>query len=247
MIKIWDTETGFLITTLDDHKTSVVCLVVLLTSNLLASGSSDKTIKLWDLYTYELKSTLTGHTSGVNTLQAMPNGLLASGSWDSTIKIWDVANNESAVQTLQSDQIYAIRSLTALRNGCLVSGSYDFSIYVWNTVNGTLMDTLTEHSGWISALTTLHNGYLVSGSSDNTIKIWKKVLIDNSLLITRVDSLADGLEFSISSKKRKTVQTSTHAMHSNLQEKMKSKILILLNNYNIFNKFHSTLLSNCKQ
>ncbi|MFM6003321.1 MAG: WD40 repeat domain-containing protein, partial [Sphaerospermopsis kisseleviana] len=49
----------------------------------------DKTIKIWNLATGELKSTLTGHSDSVRTLAITPNGrTLVSGSDDNTIKIW---------------------------------------------------------------------------------------------------------------------------------------------------------------
>jgi len=58
---------------------------------LLASGSGDKTIKLWDVETWDEIRTLKGHSFGVNSVTFSPDGrLLASGSEDETIKLWDV-------------------------------------------------------------------------------------------------------------------------------------------------------------
>ena len=57
----------------------------------LASGSGDKTIKLWDVATGTEIRTLTGHTGGVNSVAFSPDGkILASGSADGTILLWDV-------------------------------------------------------------------------------------------------------------------------------------------------------------
>jgi WD40 repeat protein len=55
----------------------------------LASGSWDKTIKIWNATDGTLKRTLYGHTDYVYALAALNNGDLASGSRDSTIKIWN--------------------------------------------------------------------------------------------------------------------------------------------------------------
>jgi WD40 repeat protein len=58
---------------------------------ILASGSDDHTIKLWDVATGQEVRTLTGHTWEVWSVAFSPDGkILASGSWDGTILLWDV-------------------------------------------------------------------------------------------------------------------------------------------------------------
>jgi WD40 repeat protein len=58
---------------------------------LLASGSGDDTVKLWDVASGTAKLTLIGHSNLVQSVAFSPNGkLLASGSFDHTIKLWRV-------------------------------------------------------------------------------------------------------------------------------------------------------------
>ena len=55
----------------------------------LASGSMDKTIKLWSVASRAVQATLTAHTNGVWSVAFAPDGAtLASGSADRTIKLW---------------------------------------------------------------------------------------------------------------------------------------------------------------
>jgi WD40 repeat protein len=62
---------------------------------VLASGSADKTIKLWHLATGQLIRTLKGHLSSVNSIAISPDGeTLVSGSADKTIKLWRVPKSE---------------------------------------------------------------------------------------------------------------------------------------------------------
>jgi WD40 repeat protein len=58
-------------------------------STLLASGSWDKTIKLWQVADGQELATFYGHAGGINQVTFSPDGtLLASGSYDRTIKLW---------------------------------------------------------------------------------------------------------------------------------------------------------------
>ncbi|KAL4867481.1 hypothetical protein BDV12DRAFT_186654 [Aspergillus spectabilis] len=59
---------------------------------LLASGSQDKTVRLWDTATGGLQQTLEGHSDSVESVAFSPDGrLLVSGSWDKTVRLWDTA------------------------------------------------------------------------------------------------------------------------------------------------------------
>jgi WD40 repeat protein len=58
---------------------------------LLASGSEDNTVILWDVETGKQIRTLEGHTGPVQSVAFSPDGrLLASGSGDGTVILWGV-------------------------------------------------------------------------------------------------------------------------------------------------------------
>ncbi|MFN8004069.1 MAG: hypothetical protein U0X75_24005 [Acidobacteriota bacterium] len=64
----------------------------------LASGSSDGTVKLWDVASGAEKVTLKGHAGFVLSVSYSPDGrTLASGSSDKTVKLWDVASGAEKV------------------------------------------------------------------------------------------------------------------------------------------------------
>ena len=63
---------------------------------ILASGSTDKNIKIWDIDKRAIMSTLSGHTNGVTTLCDVGGGQLVSGSWDESLIIWSKFSGSSS-------------------------------------------------------------------------------------------------------------------------------------------------------
>lgn len=70
------------------HQNGVMCLQFSESENILATGSYDATIKIWDLDNTEETRTLTGHTSGIRALQ-FDSTKLISGSLDRTVRVWN--------------------------------------------------------------------------------------------------------------------------------------------------------------
>jgi WD40 repeat protein len=67
----------------------------------LASGSYDKTVKLWSVESQKEVTTLQGHSDYVYSIAFSPDGkYLASGSNDNTVKLWSV-ESQKEVTTLQ--------------------------------------------------------------------------------------------------------------------------------------------------
>jgi WD40 repeat protein len=83
--------TGKVLNTLKGHEDGVWSVGFSLDGQQLASGSRDKTIKIWDVTTGKDLNTLKGHESGVYSVGFSPDGQkLASGSDDNTIILWDL-------------------------------------------------------------------------------------------------------------------------------------------------------------
>lgn len=105
---------------------SYVSSLAVLKDGSLASGSEDKTIRIWDLISGLTIKTLIGHTAYVWCLLVLPDGSLVSGAWNSTIRIWNVKTGLT-IKTLtgHTDNIY---SLALLKDGSLASGSGDYQL-----------------------------------------------------------------------------------------------------------------------
>jgi WD40 repeat protein len=164
---------GNLLQTLTGHSISVYSVAYSPDGQTLASGSRDKTIKLWNARTGKLLQTLTGHSSSVLSLAYSPDGqTLASGSDDKTIKLWDVKTG-NLLQTFIGHSDW-VRSVAYSPDGqTLASGSDDKTIKLWNVKTGNLLQTLTGHSHWVRSVAYSPDSQtLASGSNDKTIKLW---------------------------------------------------------------------------
>lgn len=141
-----------------------------------ASGSDDKTIKLWNISTGLAVKTLKGHTAGIRSLAFSPDGkYIASGSQtgDNTVKIWDIASGK-VLKTLRG-HTNAVESVCFTPDGKnLISGSYDGTIRFWDVATGNNIKTYPENFlENVLSISISHNGvYLVSGNGNKTIRIF---------------------------------------------------------------------------
>ena len=156
--------------------------IALNNSQILASASDDKTIRLWNLQTLTEQGVLLGHTQQVKTVAFHPqlDNILASGSRDRTIKIWNLQTLE-AIQTLTSHQQGINTVIFSFDGQLLISGSADKQIKLWDFSTKQVIATLTGHTLAVTALA-ICDLRLASGSADSTVKIWN--LATNELIYT---------------------------------------------------------------
>ncbi|MBD2067173.1 NACHT domain-containing protein [Leptolyngbya sp. FACHB-671] len=140
---------------------------------VLASGSADRTIKLWNWQTGQCLQTLKGHTSWVWAIAFSPDGqLLASGSYDQTVRLWEVQTGK-CISVMQG-HVAPVTSVNISPNlRWLVSSGFDRTIRVWDIETGQCIHILREHTNTVWAGDFSPDGQkFASCSYDLTIKIW---------------------------------------------------------------------------
>ncbi|CAG5133136.1 unnamed protein product [Candidula unifasciata] len=168
--------------TFEGHLQGISC--VQFDDSRIVSGSSDKTIKVWNMRTNAPWSvqTLMGHHGTVRCLYLEGNRLV-SGSCDKTIKVWDLSTQDSwssiACKVTMVGHTDTVRCLQA-DDDKVISGSYDTTLKIWDLKSGTLRRTLRGHQASVLCVH-FSETKIVSGSADKTIKVWS---YDGSCMMT---------------------------------------------------------------
>ena len=123
-----------LLSTLSGHAWAVLTVAFSPDGQILATGSDDNTIKLWEVNTGQLICTLVGHSWSVVAVAFTADGeTLLSASCDKTVKLWRVSTAEEIVTLsghVDSVSAVAVSKVTQL----IASGSRDKTIKLWQLV-----------------------------------------------------------------------------------------------------------------
>ena len=142
-------------------------------STLLASGSWDRTVRLWSADTGELLDVFVGHESDITTVAFSPDGqTLASGGWDATVRLWDVGTREQ--KKVLTSRWHAVSSVAFSPTGQVLAGGMgSFVIVLWDTATWQVEKILEGHDGVVDSVVFSPDGMkLASGSRDATVRVW---------------------------------------------------------------------------
>jgi conflict system STAND superfamily ATPase/WD40 domain-containing protein len=173
------------ITVLAGHTSSVTAVAFSPDGHILASGSRDQTVRLWNVsdraHPTSLGPPLTGHTNAVSSVAFSSDGhILASGSDDRTVRLWNVSDRAHPTPLgppLTSHTSYVNTVAFSLDGHTLASGSFDRTVRLWNVSDPahpkSLGPPLTGHTDAVNAVVFSPDGHtLASGSFDGTVRLW---------------------------------------------------------------------------
>ncbi|NEQ12491.1 MAG: WD40 repeat domain-containing protein [Moorea sp. SIO3E2] len=166
--------TGPLLSTLSGHGDSVNSIAVTPDDTMVISGSSDHTVKVWDVNTGAEIRTLTGHTSPVNAVAVTPDGTrVISGASDNTVRVWNLATGKEILRF--NGHSLPVVALAATPDGKkVVSASIAKlnSIKVWDLETGQEELILKGHRDIVRTVVITSDNRIISGSDNGTIKVW---------------------------------------------------------------------------
>ncbi|KAG6032468.1 hypothetical protein E4U19_007455 [Claviceps sp. Clav32 group G5] len=209
-IRLWDRVTGRPKTTtrksgaghgtaaLRGHHNYIHCLAFSPKGNVLASGSYDEAVFLWDVRAGRLMRSLPAHSDPVSGIDFCRDGtLVASCSTDGLIRVWDASTGQ-CLRTLVHEDNPAVTNVCFSPNGRFVLAfNLDNCIRLWDYVAGTVKKTYQGHRNEKYAIGgcfgVLHGEpFVASASEDGDIVLWD---VRNKEVLQRVQTGHQGVCF----------------------------------------------------
>ena len=174
----------------------------------LITGSTDSTIRKWDMFTSDCVHVFRGHGAIVNELICTKNFIFSSSA-DHTARCWDFDNGESLrvfkghTMSVTSLIFLSMKDLQPTDNDdeaidqdgnkeFLITGAFDTTARLWSFETGKTLHIFKGHSDAITCMTTdPSRRTLITGSIDSSIRCWNiltghplKVLVGHSRAVT---------------------------------------------------------------
>jgi Tol biopolymer transport system component len=174
IVRVFETETGKLLTQIEDHADWIFDIAFSPDGKKLATASRDKTSKVFDVEKKESLVTFTGHGAPVYTVAFTPDGkAVASGGEDSMIRTWTIDGEAKQVRQTGGFGGTVFKLRYSPDGKVLAACGADKTVRLFKAENGAAIRTLQGHNDWVYAVAIARDGKtLASGSWDGEVRLW---------------------------------------------------------------------------
>lgn len=170
-IKLWKGDPPYnLIQELIGHNKGVTTILHLRRKNKIISGSADKTLRIWNIITYQCEAIFKNVYSHLgNSILEISNSKVMVGG-NNTISIINVINYKIE-HSITNSSLNSGYALLKIRNDNILCGCYG-RILIYNMRSNTIQIKNNAHNGDIYDFININRNQFASCSYDGTIKIW---------------------------------------------------------------------------
>jgi len=181
-VKLWDAQTGTLKWAVNGHNDFATCVAFSPDGRTLASASFDKTIKLWDVESGELRKNLP-QDSKIYSIAFSPAGNLLAVASQKAVEL-RAADTNDLKQSFSTDSLAAAAVVFSNDGQVLAGSDVSGKVTVWDTQTGAVKKVFTDHTDVVDALAFSPDGKLLaSGGYDSTIFVWD---LASGLVVTKL-------------------------------------------------------------
>ena len=181
------------------HEESVKAVAVSPNGKIVASGSKNGEIKLWELDTGKLIRTISAHKQSVKSIAISPDGkTLVSGSKSGKVKLWEIETGE-LIRTISAHN-QPVNSIAISPNGkTFASASKSGRVKLWEIESGEPIRTISAHTQSVNSIVISPDAKTLASASDGgKVKLWnletKEQLLTLSGHTDAVNCVAFGLD-----------------------------------------------------
>lgn len=168
-VKVWDTDSGSLISNLRGCLGSVLDLAITNDNRSVIAASSSNNLYAWDLNSGRVHHTLTGHTDKVCAVDVskVSSRHVVSSAYDRTIKVWDLLKGYCINTIIFHSNCNAL--CFSMDGQTIFSGHVDGNLRLWDIKSGKLLSEVAAHSLAVTSISLSQNGNVVLTSGrDNS-------------------------------------------------------------------------------